>query len=710
MSGHEATPATCCAWTCRRRRRCATRRLALEAAEAAAARAKALADPTRLMLAVALRDAEGELCVCDLSWVGGALGEAGLAPRARAARGGAGALAARRQDGDVRAHRRRPRAGRRRCWREVALVSVDASCRCCRWRPAAPEPEPSAAASRARRRSATASRAWTARRARRRSRRSVAALDGVRAARVSFGNATMTVEGDVDARPRVGGRRARRLPRGAGDAAAGERARRAVLAARRAHGLDARRRSRCWRSRSSRRWRARRGRSPSRCTWRRWRWAAGRSRARRWPALRRRSLDMNVLMTLAAVGAVGIGAYAEGAWVLVLFAVGTTLETYALRPQPPFGERADGARARSRRASSARTAASGSCPSRRSTVGARFLRAPGRAHRARRRGRRRARRASTRRRSPASRSRSTRRRASAVFAGTLNAQGALTVRVDQGRGGLHARARRRAGRGGAGLARAVGALRRPLRARLHAAGVRGRARGRRSSRSRSAATLDTWLYRALALLIVACPCSLVISIPVAVVSAVGRAARDGVLIKGGQALEDLARVRTVAIDKTGTLTDGTPRLSHVVALDGRSDDEALALVAAVERRSEHPLAQALVAGRPRSRPGRRRARRRSRRCPAAASSPASTAASCGPAARAWRAERLGDDARRRADGCEARGETAIVLGEGDRALAVFGLADQPRPEAAAAIAGAAPRRRRARGHAHRRQRAGRRAA
>ena len=107
----------------------------------------------------------------------------------------------------------------------------------------------------------------------------------------------------------------------------------------------------------------------------------------------------------------------------------------------------------------------------------------------------------------------------------------------------------------------------------------------------------------------------------AVVSAVGRAARDGVLIKGGQALEDLARIRTVAIDKTGTLTDGLPQLSHVIALDGLSDDQALALVAAVERRSEHPLAQrsspppaiaAWTSPSPTS----------SRRCPAAASSPA----------------------------------------------------------------------------------------
>jgi Zn2+/Cd2+-exporting ATPase len=105
----------------------------------------------------------------------------------------------------------------------------------------------------------------------------------------------------------------------------------------------------------------------------------------------------------------------------------------------------------------------------------------------------------------------------------------------------------------------------------------------------------TWVYRALALLIVTCPCSLVISIPVAVVSAVGRAACEGVLVKGGQALEDLARVRAGALDKTGTLTIGRPELGEVVALDGHSRDEALALAATIERRSEHPLAQALVA-------------------------------------------------------------------------------------------------------------------
>jgi Zn2+/Cd2+-exporting ATPase len=198
-------------------------------------------------------------------------------------------------------------------------------------------------------------------------------------------------------------------------------------------------------------------------------------------------------------------------------------------------------------------------------------------------------------------------------------------------------------------------------------------------------SFDTWAYRALALLIVACPCSLVISIPVAVVSAVGRAARDGVLIKGGQALEDLARVRTVAIDKTGTLTLGLPLLAEIVALDGCDDDEALRLVAAVERRSEHPLAAALVRaaadrGLPVAEPGE------------FAALPGRGVVAAVGGRRLWAggprlaAERLGALPAVVAD-VQARGRTAILLGEGDRALAVFGLADLPRPGAAAALAG-----------------------
>ena len=110
-----------------------------------------------------------------------------------------------------------------------------------------------------------------------------------------------------------------------------------------------------------------------------------------------------------------------------------------------------------------------------------------------------------------------------------------------------------------------------------------------------------WLYRGLALLVVACPCALVISTPVTIVSAISNGARHGVLFKGGAALETLSRVRVVALDKTGTLTHGRPAVVAVQSADCTANgascpacDDLLALASAVERRSEHPLAQAVV--------------------------------------------------------------------------------------------------------------------
>jgi Cd2+/Zn2+-exporting ATPase len=110
------------------------------------------------------------------------------------------------------------------------------------------------------------------------------------------------------------------------------------------------------------------------------------------------------------------------------------------------------------------------------------------------------------------------------------------------------------------------------------------------------APFDLWFVRGLTLLVIACPCALVISTPVAVVSGVTAAARNGVLIKGGVHLEAMGDVSVVALDKTGTLTQGHPEVVDVVPAPGTATtpDEVLGLAAALERHSEHPLARAVV--------------------------------------------------------------------------------------------------------------------
>lgn len=102
-----------------------------------------------------------------------------------------------------------------------------------------------------------------------------------------------------------------------------------------------------------------------------------------------------------------------------------------------------------------------------------------------------------------------------------------------------------------------------------------------------------WVYRALVLLVIACPCALVISTPIAVVSALAAAARTGVLIKGGVALEALARIGVVALDKTGTLTEGKPSVIDVLPFGESSRENVLNVACSLEQRSEHPIARAI---------------------------------------------------------------------------------------------------------------------
>ena len=108
----------------------------------------------------------------------------------------------------------------------------------------------------------------------------------------------------------------------------------------------------------------------------------------------------------------------------------------------------------------------------------------------------------------------------------------------------------------------------------------------------------TWLYRGLALLLIACPCALVLSTPAAIASGLAVGARRGLLIKGGSALEIIGRVTTVAFDKTGTLTEGKPRVTDVAAFtkgaSSQNQNEILALFASVETASSHPLAKAII--------------------------------------------------------------------------------------------------------------------
>jgi len=203
-------------------------------------------------------------------------------------------------------------------------------------------------------------------------------------------------------------------------------------------------------------------------------------------------------------------------------------------------------------------------------------------------------------------------------------------------------------------------------------------------------TFGESFYRAMALLVAASPCALAIATPSAILSGVARAARGGVLVKGGAPLEQLGRLEAIAFDKTGTLTEGKPRLIDVVAAEGVGEAELLRVAVGVEALSDHPLAAAVV------RDGKERLGERS---PAPASSLRSIT---GRGVQAdvegeptyigkddlfneVKGEPLPESIKSRIANLESSGRTTMVVRRGARYLGVLGLMDTPRPAAAAVI-------------------------
>src|SRR5829696_854341 len=399
--------------------------------------------------------------------------------------------------------------------------------------------------------------------------------------------------------------------------------------------------------------------------------------------LRARHLDMNVLMSVATVGAVGIGQWAEAASVVVLFAAGNALQVYAI-------DRTRGAvRALAnlapdevlvRREGAERLVAAG-----RVAVGETVVVRPGERLAVDGEvieGR------TTVDESPVTGESSPveKEPGDSVYSGSLNGSGGLLVRTLREAGDSTLQRI-------ANLVEEAQATRAPAEhfvdrfSRVYTPVVVAAAMSLAVVPPLLGFSFAEWFYRALALLIIACPCALVISTPVTVVSGIGSASRRGILIKGGAALEAAGRLKALAFDKTGTLTEGRPVLSRVVSLDGRDEAQVLALAAALERRSEHPLAHTILSA--------------ADRYGASGIPPVINFRSV--AGRGAEGEVEGrryaigsprlfaevgislDGAKAVLEEAEREGETPVVLGDKDGPIAVFGLADATRSEARATL-------------------------
>ena len=195
-------------------------------------------------------------------------------------------------------------------------------------------------------------------------------------------------------------------------------------------------------------------------------------------------------------------------------------------------------------------------------------------------------------------------------------------------------------------------------------------------------------YRGMTMLVAASPCALALGTPAAVLAGIAQAARRGVLIKGGEYLEALGTLRALALDKTGTLTNGRPEVTELVPLPGVAADELLGVAAAVERRSQHPLARAVV----------RRAEAASLALPEAGDLRSVTSRGVRSTVggepveigslRLWQDDAVAVDPAVRAavERLQADGQSAMAVRAGGRWLGAIGLADQPRPTARETVA------------------------
>jgi Cd2+/Zn2+-exporting ATPase len=311
-----------------------------------------------------------------------------------------------------------------------------------------------------------------------------------------------------------------------------------------------------------------------------------------WQRLRQGSLDMNALMTVAVAGAMVIGEWGEGASTVVLFSLAQLLEARSLErarraisglmsgaPETALVHR-DGGEERVPVAAVApgehifvkpgeRVPLDGVIESGASEVDQSPITGESRAV--------------------------ARAAGDGVFAGSINGPGALEVRVTRASHDTTlARVLRRVEEAQSSRAPSQGFV--DAFARIYTPAVVAVAfLVAVAPPLAGMGTMAEWGYRALVLLVIACPCALVISTPVSIVSALTAASRAGVLVKGGAHLEEIGRVREIVFDKTGTLTRGEPRVTDAIALGGGDASEVIRMAAAVEARGAHPVGEALVA-------------------------------------------------------------------------------------------------------------------